>query len=210
VKKDQPLLKMRTYDLQLALNKAQDSALRAEAEYRKDVIAEKLADAEIAKHDLDAANADVEAYQDKINRGVIRAPFDGVILSSEHDLMDERNVPKKEGDELFTIASSNSLQAEMTVGERDIQQLEVGQHGYLATLALPDEKHPFTIERIVMLPEPKDGENAFTVYAHLDATPSTMWRPGETGEARVEIQHRRLIWIWTHKFVEYLKFKLWM
>ena len=59
---------------------------------------------------------------------------------------------------LFSIGD-----AEMTVGERDIQQLEVGQHGFLATLALPDEKHPFTIERVVMLPEPKDGENAFKV-----------------------------------------------
>jgi hypothetical protein len=209
VKKDQILLKMRTFDLQLDLNKAEDSVLKAEAEYRKDVIADKLADAEIAKHEMDAANAEVQYNQEKINRGVIRAPFDGIVLSSERDLMDERNVPKKEGDELFVIASSNSLRAELSIGERDIQQLHVGQHGQLATTALPNDRYPFTIDRIVPLPETKDADNTFTAFAHLDEI-SPSWRPGMAGEARVEIEHRRLIWIWTHKFVEYLKFKLWM
>ncbi len=209
VKKDQVLLKMRTFDLQLDLNKAEDSVLKAQAEYRKDEIADKLADAEIAKHEMDAATAEVQFNQEKIDRGVIRAPFDGVVLSSERDLMDERNVPKKEGDELFVIASSNSLRAQLSVGERDIQQLHVGQHGRLATTALPNDRYAFTIDRIVPLPETKDGDNTFTVFAHLDET-SPSWRPGMAGEARVEIEHRRLIWIWTHKFIEYLKFKLWM
>jgi hypothetical protein len=209
VKKGQVLLKMRTFDLQLDLNKAQDSVLKAQAEYRKDEIADKLADAEIARHEMDAANAEVQFNQEKIERGVIRAPFDGVVLSSERDLMDERNVPKKEGDELFVIASSNSLRAQLSVGERDIQQLHVGQQGKLATTALPNDRYAFTIDRIVPLPETKDSDNTFTVFAHLDET-SPSWRPGMAGEARVEIEHRRLIWIWTHKFIEYLKFKLWM
>src|SRR5271170_308613 len=72
VRKGQVLLKMRTFDLQLDLNKAQDSVLKAEAEYRKDVIADKLADAEIARHEMDAANAEVQYNQEKIERGVIR------------------------------------------------------------------------------------------------------------------------------------------
>ena len=182
---------------------------KAQAEYRKDVTADKLADAEIAKHEMDAATAEVQFNQEKIDRGVIRAPFDGVVLSSERDLMDERNVPKKEGDELFVIASSNSLRAQLSVGEHDIQQLHVGQHGRLATTALPNDRYPFTIDRIVPLPETKDGDNTFTVFAHLDETSPT-WRPGMAGEARVDIEHRRLIWIWTHKFIEYLRFKLWM
>ena len=30
------------------------------------------------------------------------------------------------------------------------------------------------------------------------------------GEARIDIEHRPLIWIWTHKFVDCVRFKLWM
>jgi len=209
VKKDQILLKMRTFDKQLELNKAEDAARKAEAEYRKDVTDGKDADAEIARHEIDADNADVQYNQELIDRGVIRAPFDGVVLSSEHDLMDERNVPKKEGDELFVIASSNSLRAQLAVSERDIQQMSVGKKGMLATTALPTERYSFTIDRIVPMPELKEGDNTFTVYAHLDESSPT-WRPGMAGEARVDIEHRPLIWIWTHKFIDYLKFKLWM
>jgi RND family efflux transporter MFP subunit len=209
VKKNQVLLKMRTFDLQLDLIKAQDSERKAEAEYRKDVTAGKDADAEIARQEMGAAEAEVQYNQEQISRGVIRAPFDGVVLSGERDLMDERNVPKKEGDELFVIAASNSMRAQLSVSERDIQQLHVGQHGQLATTALPTDRYPFTVDRIVPMPETKDAENTFTVYAHLDKTSPT-WRPGMAGEARIEIARKSLIWIWTHKFVDYLRFKLWM
>lgn len=210
VKKDQVLLKMRTFDLQLELNKAQDSVRKAEAEYKKDVTEDKQADADIARHEMDAAAAEVRFNQEQIDRGVVRAPFDGIVLSSERDLMDERNVPKKEGDELFVISSSNSLQAVLTVKEADIQQLNgVGQHGQLATTADPTDRYAFTIERVVPMPETKDGDNTFTIYAHLDQVSPT-WRPGMAGEARIDIKPRPLIWIWTHKFIDYLKFKFWM
>ena len=46
--------------------------------------------------------------QEKIDRVQCRAPFDGVVLSGERDLMDESQRPKKEGDELFVIASSKA------------------------------------------------------------------------------------------------------
>jgi hypothetical protein len=209
VKKDQVLMTMRTYDLQLNLNKAQDTVRKSEAEYKDYVTQDKQADADIARHEMDAAATEVRFNQEQIERGTIRSPFDGVVLSGERDLMDERNVPKKEGDELFTVASGNGLRALLTVNERDIQELHPGQRGQLATEALPTEKYGFTIDRIVELPQTKDGDNTFTIYAHLDQT-SPSWRPGLVGEARVEVEHRPLIWIWTHKFFDYLRFKLWM
>ena len=118
------------------------------------------------------------------------APFDGVVLSG--DLMDQRNAAKKQGDELFTVAalsSANGLRAELSVSERDVQDLHEGQHGELATSALPSEKHPFTIDRIEPIGQPKDGDNTFTVYGRLDQ-PSPTWRPGMAGEARVDIRPR--------------------
>ncbi|HWP39586.1 MAG TPA: hypothetical protein VNL70_01580, partial [Tepidisphaeraceae bacterium] len=36
------------------------------------------------------------------------------------------------------------------------------------------------------------------------------WRPGMQGEARVDVEHRRLVWIWTHKFIEWVRLKLWI
>ncbi len=210
VKKGQKLLTMKTYDLQLELNEANDDMQKAEADYRKNASDGKEADAEAAQDMMDEAHANAQRYQDMIDRGVIRAPFDGIVLSG--DLMDQRNAAKKQGDELFTVAelsSANGLRAELSVSERDIQDVREGQHGELATSALPTEKYPFTVERIEPIGQPKDGDNTFTVYGHLDQTSPT-WRPGMAGEARVDVRHRALIWIWTHKFIDFMKLKLWM
>jgi multidrug resistance efflux pump len=210
VKKGQQLLTMKTYDLKLELNEANDGMQKAAAEYRKDVSDGKEAEAEMAQHMMDEAHAKAQWYQDQIDRGIIRAPFDGIILSG--DLTQERNATKKQGDELFTIAampSASGLRAELAVSERDVQDLKEGDRGELATTALPTEKFPFTINRIEPLGEAKEGDNTFTVYGHLDKT-SPSWRPGMAGEARVAIERRPLIWIWTHKFVDYVRFKLWM
>ena len=183
---------------------------KAADEYRKDVSEGKEAEAEMAQQAMDEAHAKAQLYQDQIDRGVIRAPFDGIILSG--DLTQERNATKKQGEELFTIAampSASGLRAELAVSERDVQDLKEGFHGELATTALPTEKFAFTINRIEPLGEAKDGDNTFTVYGHLDKTSPT-WRPGMAGEARVAIERRPLVWIWTHKFIDYVRFKLWM
>ncbi|MGD0767522.1 MAG: HlyD family efflux transporter periplasmic adaptor subunit [Tepidisphaeraceae bacterium] len=208
IKKGQKLLTMRTFDLQLQLNSAQDEMRKAEAEYRKDSTTEgKEADAEAAQQEIEVANTKAQYYQEQIERGVIRAPFDGVVLTG--DLMDQRNAAKKQGDELFAVMAGDGLRAKLSVSERDIQYLNPGQHGLLASQSLPTEKYPFTIERIERMGETKEGDNTFTVYAHLDRT-SPDWRPGVEGEARVDIERRPLVWIWTHRFFDYLKFKLWM
>jgi multidrug resistance efflux pump len=210
VKQGQELLTMKTYDLKLELNEANDGMQKAAAEYRKDKSDGKEAEADQAQNMMDEAHAKAQWYQDQIDRGVIRAPFDGIILSG--DLTQERNATKKQGEELFTIAampSASGLRAKLAISERDVQDLKEGLKGELATTALPTEKFPFTINRIEPLGEAKDGDNTFTVYGHLDKTSPT-WRPGMAGEARVAIQRRPLIWIWTHKFVDYVRFKLWM
>jgi hypothetical protein len=208
VTEGQKLLTMKTYELQLQLNSMQDEMRKAEAEYRKDSTTEgKEADAEAAQQEMEAAKARAQFYQEQIDRGVIRAPFNGVVLSG--DLMDQRNVAKKQGDELFVVGARTGLRAKLSVNERDVQFLKVNQHGQLATQSLPAEKYPFTIDRIVEMGEAKEGDNTFTVYAHLDRA-SPDWRPGMQGEARVDVNRRPLIWIWTHRFVDYLKFKLWM
>jgi hypothetical protein len=103
------------------------------------------------------------------------------------------------------------LQAELSVSERDIQDLKASKTGggMLATTSLPTEKYPFKITQIVPLGESKDGENIFTVYATMQKT-SPNWLPGMAGDARIEIQERPLAWIWTHKVIDYVRLKLWI
>ena len=86
------------------------------------------------------------------------------------------------------------------------------QQGWLATNSLPDVKKPFTIERVIPIGETKEGGNNFKVYAKLGSADRSLpsWRAGMQGEARIEVRHERLAWIWTHRLIDFLKLKLWM
>jgi multidrug resistance efflux pump len=208
VKEGQTLLAMDVTDLETKLNLANADAAKYHAEYIKDKAdPTKQADAAIAQAAIDSATAEAKLYQDQIDRAQIKAPFNGVVLSG--DLTDQVLAPKKQGDELFVVASDNSLRPELSVSERDIQDLKEGQHGKLATTSLPTEKYDFVIDRIVPMGQPKEGENVFTVYGKLSQI-SKSWRPGLAGEARIDIQNKPLVWIWTHKFIDYVRLKFWV
>jgi RND family efflux transporter MFP subunit len=208
VKKGQVLLSFDTTDLQFKLVGAQAAVAESRAQYGKDSAdPTKQAEAAIDQARIDQAQADVNFYQDQVDRGEVRAPFDGVVLQG--DLTDEKNALKKAGEELFEVAPQHSLRAELTVNERDVQQLKAGQKGHLATTSLPTQKFPFTVDRIVPLGQAKEGSNVFTVYGRMDSDDPS-WRPGLAGEARIDIQQKPLIWIWTHRLIEYVRLKLWI
>ena len=63
--------------------------------------------------------------------------------------------------------------------------------GRFATNALPDQKFEFTVDRIIPMGQPKEGNNVFKVYGTIDPTKtSESWRPGMAGEARVDVGAR--------------------
>jgi multidrug efflux pump subunit AcrA (membrane-fusion protein) len=155
------------------------------------------------------ATAEADLYQLQINDAEIKADLDGVIIRGDN-LEEKNGLAVKKGDILMEVARSGELRDELAVSERDIQELrEHVQKGTLATSSFPSEEFHFTIDRIVAPGEAKEGDNVFKVYATLDQKASWM-RPGMAGEAKVNVEHRRLVWIWTHRLVDFLKLKLWM
>ena len=102
------------------------------------------------------------------------------------DLEDQRGKPVKQGDELMVVGRPEQLKAEIEVAERDIQEVKVGQTGWIATSSLPGDKHPIKIERIVPIGQPnKEGQNVFKVYGTLQDTVGTCApRHGRRGQGR--------------------------
>ncbi len=216
ITKGQVLVEMDDSDLILNSNHSHAQADNYLAEWTKDKAdPTKLADANIAMAEYKASLAEAAVYDAKIARSKVVAPYDGIVLKG--DLVDEKNDPKHEGDELLVVSPDNELRAKLSVSERDIQDIKAhdpktgiaGETGMLATSSLPSEKYPFRIEQIVPQGETLDGENVFTVYATMLKT-SPSWKPGVAGEARIDIQQKPLAWIWTHKFIDYVRLKLWL
>ena len=214
VKQGQPLLTLKTEELQRRLNEAQANAQKADAdasEAMKEAETDFTKEGEATIHHFEALSywAEVALYKLQIAESTICAPSDGQILTG--DLWDQVNSFKKQGDELFTFQHGDQLRGELSVAENDIQEVvKYGHDGKLATTDLPRDKYAFTIQRIDPEGEAKEGSNYFKVIVNIpDSKDHPEWHPGMQGEANINIQKRTIIWIWTHKFIDWLRLKLW-
>jgi multidrug resistance efflux pump len=208
VKKGDKLAKMKTTEMEKQLWDALSRAGAAKARENKASGEGKEADRQVAAREYQSAMAEADLLKYRVNDlAVIKATIDGEVLVG--DLEDKQGSTVKQGDELFQLAVRDSMRAELQVAERDIQDLKVNQAVWLATNALPTESKKAVIEQIVPLGESREGANTFKVLARLEET-NEQWRPGMQGEARVEVEPRTLAWQWTHRFVDFLRLKLWM
>lgn len=223
-KKGQVLVEMRTDELKAKLAKAEADARMYRATAQKEranrTEPQALARAIVAEFSATGADAEANLYNDQIANSKKVAMFDGIVLTS--DLDDKLGAPVKLGDPLMVVQETGqALKAELAVPERDIhfirempadktaQSDTTGWTGKLATNSLPGEEISFKIERIVPMGDAKEGDNTFKVYAILESQPGFI-KPGMAGEARVNAGEKRLVWIWTHRLVDFLRLKLWM
>jgi hypothetical protein len=73
-----------------------------------------------------------------------------------------------------------------------------------------NEKIPLRVASVIPVAQIKGQEgNQFMVRAELLAPPADWWRPGMSGNARIDAGERRIIWVLTHRFVDQLRLWLW-
>src|SRR6266850_2040468 len=96
----------------------------------------------------------------------------------------------------------------LQVEEHEFGDIAPGQHGSLAVNSIPHERFPFTVTKITAVNSVKDGRNRFRVEARLDAPPGRL-RPGMEGVGKIEIDERKLVWIWTHSLVDRIRLWIW-
>jgi multidrug efflux pump subunit AcrA (membrane-fusion protein) len=112
------------------------------------------------------------------------------------------------GDVLFEVAPLDAYRVKLQVDEREIRQIKVGQTGALVLNSLPETRMPISIEKITPVSASSEGKNFFVVEARLDEM-SQRLRPGMEGYSKVYIDRRRLIWIWTHELLDWIRLWTW-
>lgn len=152
------------------------------------------------------AEAQLALLDEQIARSRIVAPFDGVVVQG--DLSQSLGSPVELGDVLFEIAPLDAYRLKLEVDERDIADVAVGQEGGLVLTGLPRERFRFAVSRITPVTVAEEGRSYFVVEASLrDA--SERLRPGMEGYAKIEIDRRRLIRIWTRRMIDWIRLKAW-
>ena len=160
----------------------------------------------ISQAKADEARAQLGLVESQLTRSRIRAPFDGVLIKG--DLNQSLGAPVQRGEVLLTIAPANEFRLIVEVDERDIAGVEPAQIGALALAALPHGTLSFKVERVTPVANNREGRNFFEVEAKLDGSPASL-RPGQQGVAKIRAQDHPLVWIWTHRFVDWLRLTLW-
>lgn len=206
VQEGQVLATLQDHDLRLERLKQLSHREELTNQYRKALADRDPPKVEIAAAQLRQVNAELELATDKLARTKVVAPFDGVVVTG--DWSQHLGSPIEEGKVLFEVAPLDTYRIVLQVDERDIAPLAVGQRGHLMLSAIPDETLAFTVEKITPVSTPKDGRNFFRVEAGL-ATTSPHLRPAMEGVGKIEIERRRLIWIWTREAFDWVRLKLW-
>jgi hypothetical protein len=209
---DQPkagatLLQLDTDELALEEANAVADQVRFNREAEKARATNGLADWRIALSLADQAKAKLDMARHRINQSSIKSPFDGIVI--EGDLRERIGAPVKQGDALFKVSKLEGMYVEAEVNQRDVHNLKPTADGEIAFVTQPKLKYKVKIERIYPAAFPKEGENIFIVRCALAEKPANWWRPGMSGLVKLESGERTLLWILTHRTVDFLRMWLW-
>jgi multidrug resistance efflux pump len=155
---------------------------------------------------VDQAAAQLALIDDQLSRTRVPAQFDGVIVKG--DLSQSLGAPVERGQVLFEVAPLDSYRVVLQVDERQVSDIAVGQHGQLLLSAAPSDPVPFRVDKVTPVSTPREGRNYFRVEGQLEITPEGL-RPGMEGVGKIEVDQRRLVWIWTHQVIDWLRLALW-
>lgn len=207
VKKGDVIARLDDRDLRLervrfAAQRDQASQQFREAMAKRERSAVRIASAQTAQ-----AEAQIALIDEQLGRAELVAPFTGILVSG--DLSQALGAPVERGQVLFEIAPLDLYRVVMQVDEQQVVDVKPGQSGELVLTSMPGVRYPLTVKTVTPVNMAKEGRNLFRVEAPLGVKPDGRLRPGMEGVAKVSVDQRRLIWIWTREFTTWLKHKLW-
>ena len=175
-------------------------------EYDQALSKQERADALKYQNLLAQAEAQIHLADEQLTRSRMLAPFDGLVVSG--DLSQSIGAAVRRGDVLFELAPLANYRIELRVDESQIADIALGQQGELVVAALPEETFPFTIERITPVASTREGGTYFSVEGRLTAT-SERLRPGMEGIGKIDVDERKLIWIWFRPLLHWVRVATW-
>ena len=193
-------------DMELEHRRLTSEKARHAREYRSAMAEHDRAQVAIINARISQADAELQLIEKQLERMQITAPFTGVVVSG--DLSQSLGSPVERGEVLFEVAPLDAWRLILEVDEHDMQAVKIGQQGSLKLAGLPDATFAFAVSRITPVTEAADGSNYFRIEAELTDAPAIL-RPGMEGVGKIDIEQRRLIWIWTHRMLDWMKLAAW-
>ncbi|XPV68650.1 MAG: efflux RND transporter periplasmic adaptor subunit [Halarcobacter sp.] len=209
IKKDETLIELDEEELLLKQLEMEADVIRYTREAEKARARDELADMNIAIAKVIQAKASLKKVEYYLNQSKIKSPFDGVII--EGDKKELISAPVSKGDILLKIANAKDIFIRFKISEKYIDEIKINDEGELKLLSRPELYFPIKVTNIVPTAQ-VDGKNGnvFMLKAKTLSPIESWWRPGMSGVAKINIGQRRVIWIATHKTIDFLRMYFWL
>lgn len=207
VTEGQVLAQLEDRDIRLEKLRWVGDRTKQQQEYSQALAQRDRTKSRILASQIEQSDAQISLLDQQLDRMTIRAPFAGLVVSG--DLSQALGAPLERGDVLFQVAPLDEYRVILRIDERDIRDVAVGETGPLVLSALPDTDYRITVKRITPVSNAQNGANVFDVEAAIVSGPIDQLRPGMEGVAKVEVDERRLITIWTRRMVLWAQMTLW-
>lgn len=207
VAENDPLLTLDDRELLLEESSALADRTRYTREAKKSSARDDLAEMRIAQALKVQTEARLDLIRYHLSNAELRAPFSGIVV--EGDLKELLGAPVRKGDVLFKVAKIEKMYALLDIDERDIHELALDQTGELAFVSRPELKFPLKVQLIEPVTVTKEEGNVFQVRCEFTDTVENWWRPGMSGIAKINIGKRNILWIFTHRTINFFRLLLW-
>lgn len=206
VRKDQVLAALDDRDLRLEQHKWESERAQHLGQLREAMAKHNLADIQILQAQVQQSEAQLALATERIARAKVTAPFDGIVISG--DLSQLIGSPVELGKKLFEVAPLHTYRVILQVDEKEVRHIQVGQEGNLMIAGIASDPVAFSVSKVTPIATAQDGKNYFRVEATLKEAPPSL-RPGMEGVGKVNVGDRRLWWVLTHPFTDWLRITLW-
>lgn len=206
VRKGDNLIRLDTRELELVQAGQENEVRSARSELRAAMASYDRKELAIAQAKLDQIEAELALTRQRILRTVMTAPIDGVIVSG--DLSQSLGVSVERGKVLLEMAPADGYEVQLLVHEVDMHYVRPGQSGRLSLESDPGSALAVEVSAIHPIARASGGENRFLVETTLSQQAAGL-RPGQTGIVKLEAGEASLLWVWTHRFLEWSRQLMW-
>jgi multidrug resistance efflux pump len=183
---------------------ARHEAGRAQAEVER-----RLADMSAAAAAKEQTQASLDIVRFRLARTDITAPSDGVVI--EGDLRERIGMPVRAGDLLMRMTRIEEMYVEIEIPELDAHAILGSRGGEIAFATLPDPRYAIVVDRLEPVARVTAEGNVFVLRARIAAPAGEIWwRPGMSGVAKIEAGRKPILWLLTHRLVDFLRIKFWL
>lgn len=194
VEAGQILAAMDDRDLVLQRNEMRAKKIQLRQQQEQQWIVSDSAEAVAIGYEIEQIEAKIGLIDEKLRRAKLIASDTGVVLASPVE--DRFNVPVRQGEVFFELASTTRLRVDVLVQPEDIGHVGVGQTIWLHVAGfggLFGESLRATVERILPEAVTRDGDHGFIVRCSLENTDGRL-QVGMTGRAKIDAGNAALGW----------------